>query len=239
MKLSTDDLLIYPGGETPVLTTATETPYAAAARIAAASDVNTTIAWVNLYSRDLTVDGRAVKAGSSIEAYTTTGTRIGSFRVQRDGQFGFMPVYSDAGLNEVVTGLKPGEKFTLRVDGVAVNETITWTSTGDRIELARLTTAAGGTLPGGFALAQNYPNPFNPTTTISFSLPTKGTAKLEIYNVLGKLVAVPFSGTVEAGDHQVVWDGKNETGEAVASGVYFYRLTADKYTDTKKMMLLK
>ena len=50
---------------------------------------------------------------------------------------------------------------------------------------------------------------------------------------------MPFNGLVEAGEHQVVWNGKNETGEAVASGVYFYRLTADNYTDTKKMMLLK
>ncbi|MBK7142411.1 MAG: T9SS type A sorting domain-containing protein [bacterium] len=239
MKLSTDDVLIYPGGETPVLTTAIESPYAAAARVSAATDVNTTIAWVNLYSRDLTVDGRTVKAGSSIEAYSLSGTKIGSFRMQRDGQFGFMPVYSDAGLNENITGLKPGEKFTLRVNGEDVNETIVWTTTGDRIELGRLTTATGGTLPGSFSLAQNYPNPFNPTTTISFSLPSKGTAKIEIYNVLGKLVAVPFNGSVEAGEHQVVWNGKNETGEAVASGVYFYRLTADNYTDTKKMMLLK
>lgn len=238
LKVSTDDLLIYPGGDI-VPTIAREMPHAAAARMTAATDVNSTIAWVNLYSRDLTVNGRMVKSGSTIEAISPNGTKIGSFRVQRDGQFGFMPVYSDAGLNETVTGLKPGDKFSLRIDGVEVNETITWTTTGDRIELARLTTSAGGTLPGSFSLKQNYPNPFNPSTTISFSLPSKGMARIEIYNVLGKLVAVPFNGSAEAGEHQVVWDGKNETGEAVASGVYFYRLTADNYTDTKKMMLLK
>ena len=219
---------------------AIENPRAMAARVAAASDVATTIAWVNLYSRNLTLDGKAVGSGSQVEAYTLAGNRIGSFRMNRDGQFGFMPVYSDAGLNESITGIKAGDKFTLRVDGVETAETFTWTTNGDRIEVGRLTSGAStGSLPGSFSLAQNYPNPFNPTTTISFSLPAKGQARIEIYNVLGKLVAVPFDGVAEAGDHQVVWNGKNDTGEAVASGVYFYRLTADNYTDTKKMMLLK
>jgi hypothetical protein len=240
MKLTGDDVLIYPGGNVETAPIIAENPRAAAARLAAATDAATTIAWVNLYSRALTLDGRTIKAGSLVEAFSMAGTKIGSFRLNRDGQFGFMPVYSDAGMNEAVTGVKPGDKFTLRVDGVEAVETLSWTTTGDRIEVGRLTSSAStGSLPGSFSLAQNYPNPFNPTTTISFSLPAKGQARIEIYNVLGKLVAVPFDGTVEAGDHQVVWDGKNVTGEAVASGVYFYRLTADKYTDTKKMMLLK
>ncbi len=239
MKLTAADVLVYPGGvaSAPM---AIENPRAMAARVAAASDVATTIAWVNLYSRNLTLDGKSVGSGSQVEAYTLAGNRIGSFRMNRDGQFGFMPVYSDAGLNESITGIKAGDKFTLRVDGVETAETFTWTTNGDRIEVGRLTSGAStGSLPGSFSLAQNYPNPFNPTTTISFSLPAKGQARIEIYNVLGKLVAVPFDGVAEAGDHQVVWNGKNDTGEAVASGVYFYRLTADNYTDTKKMMLLK
>jgi hypothetical protein len=239
MKLSGDDVLVYPGGSDSIPLVA-ENPRAAAARLAAATDAATTISWVNLYSRTLTFDGRTVKAGSQVEAYGLTGTKIGSFQLTRDGQFGFMPVYSDAGMNEAITGVKAGDKFTLKVDGVEAAETFTWTTTGDRIEVGRLTSGAStGSLPGSFSLAQNYPNPFNPSTTISFSLPVKGTARIEIFNVLGKLVAVPFEGAAEAGDHEVVWDGKNATGEAVASGVYFYRLTADKYTDTKKMMLLK
>ncbi|MFZ1682536.1 MAG: T9SS type A sorting domain-containing protein, partial [Candidatus Zixiibacteriota bacterium] len=85
----------------------------------------------------------------------------------------------------------------------------------------------------------NYPNPFNPSTTISFALPTTGNARIEVYNVLGALVAVPFDGVAQAGTHQVVWDGNDTRGQQVASGVYFYRLTAGGYTETKKMMLLK
>jgi len=88
-------------------------------------------------------------------------------------------------------------------------------------------------------LSQNYPNPFNPTTTIKFSLPTAGVTKIEVYNILGELVSIPFEGMAAAGQNSIVWDGTNSHGENVSSGIYFYRLTADEYTDTKKMTLLK
>ena len=87
--------------------------------------------------------------------------------------------------------------------------------------------------------AQNYPNPFNPSTTIRFTMPAAGSAKIEVYNILGKLIATPFDGHAGAGENSVVWDGRNAGGELVASGVYLYRMTAGNYTETRKMMLLK
>ena len=89
-------------------------------------------------------------------------------------------------------------------------------------------------LPSEFAMAQNYPNPFNPTTTISFSLPRGGHALLEVYNVLGQRVATLVDRVLEAGNHEVEFDGENQP-----SGVYFYRLSSPQGTQTKKMMLLK
>jgi len=83
-------------------------------------------------------------------------------------------------------------------------------------------------------LIGNFPNPFNPSTEISFSLPIASHAKLEIFNVMGQKVATLVDGQLEAGEHIVQWDG-NES----ASGVYFYRLQADDFVDTKKMILLK
>jgi hypothetical protein len=80
---------------------------------------------------------------------------------------------------------------------------------------------------------QNYPNPFNPTTTISFSVPKPCDYTLTIYNMLGQEVAA-YSGAAEPGEVRIEWDGTK-----VASGVYFYKLTAGTYSDTKKMMLLK
>ncbi|MBD3332782.1 T9SS type A sorting domain-containing protein [candidate division GN15 bacterium] len=94
-------------------------------------------------------------------------------------------------------------------------------------------------LPSDYGLGQNYPNPFNPATTIEFALPVPGEVQLEVFNVLGQTVSTLHRGRLEAGYHSIVWDGTNETGETVASGVYFYRLTADDYTKSRKMLLLK
>ena len=89
-------------------------------------------------------------------------------------------------------------------------------------------------LPGSFVLEQNHPNPFNPTTDISFSLSQAAVVKLEVLNILGQTVATLHEGPLEAGAHSATWDGSS-----VGSGVYFYRLTADDFTTTRKMMLLK
>jgi len=94
-------------------------------------------------------------------------------------------------------------------------------------------------VPDSYSLSQNYPNPFNPSTVIKFGMPATGQARIEIFNVLGASVAVVFDGQAIAGEHQVVWDGRTTDGNPTASGVYFYRLTADNYTETRKMMLLK
>ncbi len=94
-------------------------------------------------------------------------------------------------------------------------------------------TVSAKLLPANFSLGQNYPNPFNPTTTIGFSLPVKSDVSLSIYNITGQLVK-EFNGSFEAGEHTITWDAS-----AQASGVYFYKLTANNFSETKKMVLLK
>jgi len=100
------------------------------------------------------------------------------------------------------------------------------------------TVSRGYMVPEGYALQQNYPNPFNPSTMIEFSLSRASSWTLKIYNVTGKVVR-EFNGSNEAGNYEVVWDGKNSNSEKAASGVYFYRLEANNFTETKKMILLK
>jgi hypothetical protein len=99
--------------------------------------------------------------------------------------------------------------------------------------------SADENLPAGFALEQNYPNPFNPTTSISFSLPSAQHVKLEIYNVQGQKVRTLVDEMRSAGEHSIEWDATSDAGDKVASGVYFYRLTAGDYVISKKMTLLK
>ena len=89
-------------------------------------------------------------------------------------------------------------------------------------------------------LGQNYPNPFNPTTTISFSVAqTSPFVNLEIYNMKGQKVKQLVNEKLSGGQHSVIWNGNDDSGNPVSSGMYFYKLRAGKYTSTKKMILLK
>jgi hypothetical protein len=89
-------------------------------------------------------------------------------------------------------------------------------------------------------LDQNHPNPFNPTTTIKYQIKDAGHVSLKIYNVAGQLVRTLVDEQTTAGEIQEIrWRGLNDAGQPVSSGVYFYRLVAKNYTETKKMVLLK
>jgi len=94
-------------------------------------------------------------------------------------------------------------------------------------------------LPEMPVLNSNYPNPFNPETTISFSLPEDAAIELAIYNIKGKKVKTLVSGHLDAGDHESIWYGRDDEGKQVSSGVYFYKLKSDRYTTTKKCVLMK
>jgi hypothetical protein len=94
-------------------------------------------------------------------------------------------------------------------------------------------------LPTAFALGQNYPNPFNPTTTIEYEVPTAGAVKLEIFNLLGEVVATLTDEYREAGFYSVQWQGKDDAGRTLGSGVYVYRLKSGSFVTVKKMVLLK
>jgi hypothetical protein len=90
-----------------------------------------------------------------------------------------------------------------------------------------------------FILSQNSPNPFNQETIIKYSLPTDGAVDLSIYNLLGQKVRTLVDQIQRADDYQVSWDGKNEKGQDVASGVYLYKLDAGWRSDRKKMVVIR
>ncbi len=96
-----------------------------------------------------------------------------------------------------------------------------------------------GQLPTSIALGGNYPNPFNPMTTIEYDLPSAQRVRLLVYTVDGRLVRSLVNATVPGGHHQAVWQGRDEQGRIVPSGVYFYRLEAGSFSQTQRMLLLK
>jgi len=97
-------------------------------------------------------------------------------------------------------------------------------------------------IPAEFRLKQNYPNPFNPSTTVSFGVPAKSVGQkisLKIYNVLGQQITELFNKPFNVGFHEVKWNGLNNEGQTVASGVYFYKLSTGKTNLTRKMVLIR
>jgi hypothetical protein len=102
------------------------------------------------------------------------------------------------------------------------------------------TTGPADVMPRSFALYQNTPNPFNPATVIPYDVPEGGgNVTLMIYDVSGKLIRTLVNGAQSPGERKATWNGLDENGQRVASGVYFYRLNAPGYKMTRKMVFLK
>ena len=127
--------------------------------------------------------------------------------------------------------------------GVSLESTRWWTWTGYSTVAV---TAPNSLVPvsvdahaAAFALNQNTPNPFNPTTSIQFSVPTAGNARLVVYNAAGQVVRTLVDGVIEAGSHEISWDGTDNFGRSVASGVYMYRLTSGDRQTVRRMTLVR
>jgi len=149
-------------------------------------------------------------------------------------------LYSDAFPQVSMTLSTPGE---LRLSVSATNDCET-SATGSELVLIVDASSAieddtGLELPDSYSLSQNYPNPFNPETRIDFSLKQPSRVELRVYNILGELVRTLVNERLPAGNTKVVWDGRDDFGRTVTSGVYLYKLTTGEFEKFRKMLLLK
>jgi hypothetical protein len=177
--------------------------------------------------------------GNTLSWAPSSAPDFQSFRVYRSTSPGFPPtpatlVYSTA---------TPGwVDLSHRGGGVYYEVTaIDVTGNESAPAVAGTVTAVGDMpTPDAFALHANVPNPFNPTTVIRYDVPNNGgDVSLRIYDAAGRMVKTLVTGTLAAGQRSITWDGHDDAGQPVASGVYFCRLTAPGYTNTHKMVLLK
>jgi hypothetical protein len=144
----------------------------------------------------------------------------------------------------------PGEKFdgsvtlAFRAKGTTSDLSFDMLSalvTVDNITgtIGKLASASVKAMPSVYALSQNFPNPFNPTTTIEYSIPTAGHVDMVIYNMAGQKVRTLVNEVKSPAFYKVVWDGRNDRGETVASGLYFYKLVSGSFNKIAKMTLVK
>ncbi len=144
-------------------------------------------------------------------------------------------------IDSVMVGLNSGTEFTITnaLGGGAFTPGFTPGSIEVKIVSGVEDITPENTLPTDFALAQNYPNPFNPTTSIELSLPTASKVTLDVFNIIGQKVRNLIDAELPAGVHRVEFDGRASSGNTLATGVYFYRISIDEFTQTKKMLLMK
>jgi hypothetical protein len=152
------------------------------------------------------------------------------YRAPRSGDFSCItasPLSSDARTYED-RRIEPGKEYRYTVAAITLY--------GREI---RSPEVIASSIASSLALDQNSPNPFNPQTTIGFSLPGSEHVRLDIYDLGGRLVQCLVDKPLQAGHHQIEWNGKDAGGRTVASGMYFYRLTVGKQVSSKKMVLLR
>jgi len=129
-------------------------------------------------------------------------------------------------------------RFRLNIDEAANGWG--WVIQNIVIQPGAVSVESNDAIPEVFSLSQNYPNPFNPTTQIAYALPQTVEVNLQIFNVLGQKVRALLQNKQQtAGVYAIEWDGKDDLGKDVSSGVYIYRIDAGDFVKSHKMMLLK
>lgn len=197
----------------------------------------------------LLVEASELRDGDEIAAWTQTKMLVGSGVMS--GRKALITVWGDNFATQHITdGAVEGEPLSLTFWSAAEQNEglLTVSSLLDALTATKSTNAVCyktdavwiaqaaqvKELPKEFSLSQNYPNPFNPSTIIRYALPNDAMVTLEVFNILGQRVAVAINEEQKAGNHEV--DFQSST---VGSGVYFYRLTAGKFTETKKMVIVR
>ncbi len=199
------------------------------------------------------VNGTPLVAGDEIGVFSPGGLCCGA--VVWTGQNAAVTVWGDNDQTPAIDGMRAGEQMRYRIWRQATNRedddemTVTYAqgnglyAANGIFVLSALTVSvaerAVSSVLEEYVLTQNYPNPFNPSTAISFQLPTASEVSLVIYDLNGQVVKQLASGKFARGKHSLEWEGRNESGARVASGVYVYKLQAGEFVAQKKLVLMK
>jgi hypothetical protein len=196
--------------------------------------------------------GVDIKKGDEVGIYSESGLCLGGAKLTDSFPLGIM-VWMDNPRTEEIDGFKPGENFIIKYwakstdeeypVNISIKEGANQIGKSELIEISlevdismSLESVA---IPLTYTLEQNYPNPFNPQTTIRYGIPEDGTVSLTIYNLEGKLIKRLENRYKAAGYHQILWDGTNDSGKSISTGVYIYRMMAGKFSSVRKMVFLK
>jgi len=233
VKLTSADTLVYPDNQLEQ----SQVVSRIASRTATKNNLNPTNEWISVFGEGIVLNNHPLKVDAVIQAKDPGGIICGEYVVARKGSFGMMPVYRDDPMTDIDEGAEPNDEIRLYVDGIEVDERVMWNGFGEvyRLGLKPLKSV----VPMSYELSQNYPNPFNPVTQIQYQVSEAHHITMTIFNIRGQFVRTVIDEWREPGYHFVIWNGKDEFGKGVSSGVYIYQMKAGKYIRTKKMILLR
>ena len=240
LKANMTDVLIYP--RLPVMSGMSASLASPAEAVAPQSPVIPTTEWINVWGDSIMWGNELIEIGAVIQAMDPDSVVCGEFIVQSEGCFGLMTVYGDDPYTSEDEGAEPGDEIKFFINTTTANTSIVWTAGGDVVDYHLLGTGIEDKklqLPTHYSLSQNYPNPFNPVTSILYELPEAAIVSLNVYNVDGLLVRKLVNEKQTPDRYTVKWDGRNESDQVVSSGIYFYRIKANNFTQTRKMIFLK
>lgn len=181
----------------------------------------------------LTVYGnQLIAAGNFSTAGDQLANNIAAWEGASWSAMGSGTDYDVSALTAYDNKLVAGGNFSI-AGGKVSARLATWSKTATDVDDVE------SSVPATFLLDQNYPNPFNPTTVIKYEVPRSSHVAIDVFDVLGRQIRHLVDEDEHYGLHSVTWDGRDEFGSAVASGVYFYRLKTADRVETKKMLLLK
>ncbi len=201
------------------------------------SGVIPTSEWISVFSSDASINHQPLTVGSVLIAKDPDEVICGKCQVKIPGQFGMMSIYRDDPYTTTDEGAEPGDTIKIYIDNKLITDSIVWQNFGDVININGA--IIENKMPVDYLLLENYPNPFNASTTICFQLPQPGQVSLIIYDGLGNRIRTLGNNKIDSDYYSVIWDGKNEAGKPMPSGIYFCQLKTESYTKIKKMLLLR
>jgi len=205
-------------------------------------DASTSMYYVNVNISDFAkingFDFKLAYDSSALKLDSVNGLVGLPLQSDKDGVIDVASMFNGEQFNGTVTlGFKSNginSNFVFELTNALVSENEIGIS-----QVTKLSSVTAKALPQVYTLSKNYPNPFNPTTTIEYAIPSSGKVELVVYNMAGQKVRTMVNETKEAGFFKTVWDGRNDRGETVASGLYFYKLVSGKFNKIEKMTLVK
>ena len=173
--------------------------------------------------------------GDWVKVLSEDNLIVGAAEIIEGGYLRNSAVYGDDVTTEDIDGLKAGEKISFVYDSDTLASHVQF----NPMSFHDVSLDYDTFLPTTFALYQNHPNPFNPITTIRYDLPEDGPVSIIIYDLMGREIKTLVKQVSAPGRYSVNWNGRNQWGKQIASGMYFYRMETPKFQSVKKLIFLK